>query len=401
MKPALTLLAIAAVLAVSFAQVPIGTGTGTGGGSSSSSSGGATSLSGVTDFALTRTSGTVMTINGAASASAPVNARIGATVYSFTGSATVTLSGTACSAAQYWYVANDGAITMGHNASTCTYTGSGVTVATPITGYPTDSIPLWTTSTTTGAWDTLVGAMDKRSPNSKAPNFIAGTNVTLTEAAGSLTINASGGSSAFDVTTPGNYFYRWVSNGFNISGIWTYNNCATSNGVIGNSTVDFSASYGSDTTNGCFFGYPGQSIKLPDFTQGTYTAAVRGGRHNTSAQDIYYGVENTISGAPADFVGPRWTHGSTIFQCVIRSGGTDRATATLTGTNDTNLHWFYTSNNATANSVTCQIDGNTAVTITNATFPTFSDPRIGGQSAAGTGQVKHSEGFIKITGRVM
>jgi len=151
---------------------------------------GATALAGMTDFGMVKTSSTVATINGSASSSAPVNARIGSTVYSFTGAGTVTLSGTACSATQYWYVASDGTLTMGHNASSCTYTGSGVTVATPISAYPANSIPLWTTSTTTGAWDTITGAMDKRAPNSKDRNFIQGDRITLTETASGITITA-------------------------------------------------------------------------------------------------------------------------------------------------------------------------------------------------------------------
>lgn len=159
------LLIISVALAVCLSgQIRIGNGTG-----NSSSSGGGTSAGATnTDFLLTRTA-TVMTINAAATTSAVVNGRVGSTNYQFTSEGAVTLSGTACSATQYWYLSSGGAITMGHNASTCTYTSTGtttVTIATPITGFPVDSMPLWTTTTVSGAWSTLTGTMDKRAPNS-------------------------------------------------------------------------------------------------------------------------------------------------------------------------------------------------------------------------------------------
>jgi hypothetical protein len=405
------LLAFVAALVIvrSDGQTIIPNGQGVGSSSSSSSSGGgATSLSAITDFLLVKTSDSVMSINTSATTSAPVNGRIGSQPYSFTSGSAVTRSGTTCSATQYWYVASSGALTMGHNGSSCTYTSTGTTaivIATPITGFPVDSIPLWVSTTTTGVWDPVTGTADKRAFIAAQKTITAGTNVTVTETATNITIDATGGSSTFDVTAPTNFFRRWVSNGFTNTFDWQYNNCSTANGNIGNTSVDFAGIYGSDTTSGCFIGFPssasGNSQAPPNFVQGTYLMGSRSGRHNASAGDIYYGIFNTNSGTPADFVGPRWNHGSSIFQCVIRSSGTDRVATTIAGTNDTNLHWFYTSNNGTANSVTCQIDSNTAVTVTNASFPSFTTPKMGMQTAPSTGQGKHTEGFLKITGRVM
>lgn len=121
-----------------------------------SSSGGATSLSGLTDLKVSRTSSTVLNI-------AAGNGKVGSSTSIFS-AATGTLSGSSASGTVYVYVTSGGVLTMGHNAA-WTLTCSGCTTATGVSAFPADSIPLATWTVTSTTWDTS-GGTDYRALNS-------------------------------------------------------------------------------------------------------------------------------------------------------------------------------------------------------------------------------------------
>jgi hypothetical protein len=140
--------------------------------------GGATSISGLTDLQVTRTSSTVLNI-------AAGSARIGSVVVAFS-AATATLSGASASSTAYAYVDSTGTIIVGHNGAT-TVTCSGCTTVTGVTSFPVTSLPIATATYTSAAWD-VSGITDKRPILSRGIDA-AGTGISLTvDAAGVQTI---------------------------------------------------------------------------------------------------------------------------------------------------------------------------------------------------------------------
>jgi hypothetical protein len=108
------------------------------------------------DLTVTWTSSSVLTIGGNCSPSARCNVRFGNQTFNITSSATATLSGSATGTA-YFYVTSAGAITVGHNL---TIACSGCNQE-PASSFPTNVIPLWSWTATTGAWDSA-GGRDQR-----------------------------------------------------------------------------------------------------------------------------------------------------------------------------------------------------------------------------------------------
>jgi len=133
------------------------------------------------DFHVTRTSSTVLTIGANCTVSLPCNVRFGNVTYSFTASATATLS--AGTGTAYVYVAQDGALTVGHNV---TLTCSGCTAQSSVTSFPSDSAPLFNWTATSAAWD-AAGGTDRRAFLS-AKNITAGQGIAATEASGRTTV---------------------------------------------------------------------------------------------------------------------------------------------------------------------------------------------------------------------
>jgi len=143
---------------------------------------GATSISGLTDLQVTRTSSTLLGI-------AAGKGRIGEVVTAYS-AATATLSGAVASSTAYVYIDAAGVLTVGHNGA-ATVTCSGCTTATSISAFPTGSQPLATATYTSTAWD-VSGITDKRAITSRTV-LAAGIGVGITTgAAGVQTIAASG-----------------------------------------------------------------------------------------------------------------------------------------------------------------------------------------------------------------
>lgn len=137
-------------------------------------------------LAVVRTSNTVLTIGAGCSASAPCNVRVGATVYSFTASATATISG-ADTGTAYVYVSSSGVLTVGDNLTVACSAGCTALAAT---SFPVDSVPIWTWTASTGTWDAS-GGLDKRATLAAGKKYVAGANIMLTDAADQLTIATS------------------------------------------------------------------------------------------------------------------------------------------------------------------------------------------------------------------
>lgn len=144
--------------------------------------GGASTASQLTDFLVTRGSSTSLTIGASCSPSTPCIAGIGNVAYQFVSSFTCTIS--AGSATAYIYVSSAGALTCGSNGDTLAGTA---TIATGISAFPADSVPLftWTASNVAGQWDTT-GGTDQRAVYSNAP-LASGTGVIVTYSGGKAT----------------------------------------------------------------------------------------------------------------------------------------------------------------------------------------------------------------------
>lgn len=154
-------------------EVPVGVGSGSG----------ATAVSGLTDCKVTRTSATVLTVY------TPCLARVGTTVYTFSSDAVVTLSSGTGTA--YIYVAADGTMSVAHNV---TLTSCSNCTGSAGTSFPGGSVPLWTWTATSGAWD-VSGGTEQRAMLSGI-EITAGSNVTVTKTATGYQIAASSSSSS-------------------------------------------------------------------------------------------------------------------------------------------------------------------------------------------------------------
>jgi len=172
------------------------------------------------DFAITRTSTSVLAIGANCSAATPCNVRFGSAVYSVVAGATTTInSGTGTA---YFYISSNGALTAGHNVSlTCS---PACVAQSGISSFPTDSVPLFSWSATNGAWDATGGADFRAFTSSKIVQpgagmtstesngiTILGIDPTLVGARLAVPANSSSpcvaGAYAFD----GSYYYACVS----------------------------------------------------------------------------------------------------------------------------------------------------------------------------------------------
>jgi len=145
-----------------------GCGTGTNallvnGNCGASGGGSAVMASQLLDFAVTVTSIAVETMCASCSSTTPGILYVGVVPFIATVPVTVGISGTVTSGTVYWYLSSLQVLTAGHN-SAATLTGSaGIAVATGVTGFPVDSVPLWVSTFAANNWDsTNEGTMDKR-----------------------------------------------------------------------------------------------------------------------------------------------------------------------------------------------------------------------------------------------
>ena len=171
-------------------------GGGSGSGSSGSGTTGASMASQLGDFQTTLSSGT-LTIGAGCSTTTPCNVRIGNTTYSFKFPGTVTISGST-TAIVFIYIDGGGNLTAG---SAATLTCSGCTYAPGITAFPTNSIPLYTWTSTNGSSFDTNGGTDFRAMIS-TKNLLGGSGIIVSENAGTSTVAIDPSLVSLHVITP-------------------------------------------------------------------------------------------------------------------------------------------------------------------------------------------------------
>jgi hypothetical protein len=145
--------------------------------------GGASMASQLGDFAVTRSSATALAIGANCSASTPCIVRFGSLAYSFATAGSVSIS--AGTGLAYIYVSSAGTLTVGHNlTANCT---AGCTAQSGVTSFPTDAIPLFTWSATSGMWD-AAGGVDQRALIS-SKSIVASTGLTSAESSGKTIVS--------------------------------------------------------------------------------------------------------------------------------------------------------------------------------------------------------------------
>jgi hypothetical protein len=186
------------------------------------SGGGISMLAQSGDLMAARTSATALSIGANCSTATPCNVRFGSATYSLSSGGTANITGGTGTA--FVYISSSGVLTVGHNV-TLNCTGN-CTAQASVTSFPTDSIPLFMWSATSGGWD-LNGGIDLRSfLSTKA--ILAGAGLLSTEASGKATISADPTLIAMRTATPAtsgtacttgswamdsSYFYLCVSSG--------------------------------------------------------------------------------------------------------------------------------------------------------------------------------------------
>jgi hypothetical protein len=147
------------------------------------------------DFAAVLASGT-LTVGAGCSTSNPCNVRFGNVVYSFKNSATVTPSGST-SGLVMLYIDGSGNLTAG---STVALTCGRCTYASGVTSFPSNSIPLFSWTITSGAFDAAGGTDFRALLSSK--NLLSGMGMMISETAGTSTIAIDPSIVSTQVLTP-------------------------------------------------------------------------------------------------------------------------------------------------------------------------------------------------------
>ena len=136
------------------------------------------------DLLVVRTNATTLTIGAGCSPATPCNVRFGNLVYSVISSATSTIAGG--TGAAFVYLSSSGVITVGHNLTvTCS---ANCVAQSGVTSFPPDSIPVFTWSASSGAWDPN-GGTDLRAFTSTAV-IQPGAGMTSTVANGKVVLGA-------------------------------------------------------------------------------------------------------------------------------------------------------------------------------------------------------------------
>ena len=149
------------------------------------------------DFAVTRSSATVLSIGTNCSTTTQCLVRFGNLAFSFTSGATATIS--AGSGLALAYVSSAGVLTVGSNVTVAC--NSGCTAVGSVTSFPADAIPLFTWSATGGTWDATGGADQRAFLSSKS--VTAGAGITTTEISGKTQLSVDTAVIGLRVATPG------------------------------------------------------------------------------------------------------------------------------------------------------------------------------------------------------
>jgi hypothetical protein len=148
---------------------------------------GSASAQAAAPMAVSLNSTTQLAIGSNCSLQAPCEFRIGSVVYSVAAPATVDVSGGG--GLTYLYIDNAGTLTAGAAAgATQTLACNGCQALSGITQFPASSIPLSIWNATAGTFDAT--GTDSRSSLAMASVISAGSNVSIVETPGSITISA-------------------------------------------------------------------------------------------------------------------------------------------------------------------------------------------------------------------
>lgn len=160
---------------------------------------GASMASQLGDFVVTRASATTLNIGAGCAAATPCNIRLGSLLYSFVGGGSVSIS--AGTGMAYIYISSGGMLTVGHNL---TAVCSGCTQTPGVASFPTDSIPLWTWTASSGAWDAAGGSDQRGFESNTTP--VAGTGISIAFSGGAPVLS-------LDPTYLPPQLARWSCNG--------------------------------------------------------------------------------------------------------------------------------------------------------------------------------------------
>jgi hypothetical protein len=131
------------------------------------SGGGAGTASQLADLAVNN-SGAVQTLGAGCGGGTPCHIRIGPATFTMTLPVTLTISGTTATGTVFWYLTSGQTLVAGHNSAATLTCSVGCAVATGVTSFPPDSVPLWQTTFTSNVWDAINPAtMDVRSVYSR------------------------------------------------------------------------------------------------------------------------------------------------------------------------------------------------------------------------------------------
>jgi hypothetical protein len=134
------------------------------------------------DFAVVYGNPTTLTIGSKCSLSSPCNVRFGTQIFSITSSATASIA--SGSGVAFVYVDVTGALDVG---SSMTIDCTGACVAAPgISGFPANTIPIYTWTASNGSWDPN-GGVDWRGWLSASP-VLGGAGIAAITTAGQTTI---------------------------------------------------------------------------------------------------------------------------------------------------------------------------------------------------------------------
>jgi hypothetical protein len=153
------------------------------GGGASQPSGGAQMAAQLGDFAVVYTSPTTLSIGGNCSTTTPCNVRFGTQVYGITAPAGISVS--AGSGLEYFYIDTTGALTA--NGPLTVVCGGSCVISPAGSGFPINTIPLFTWSAANGTWDAH-GGSDKRGWLSSNP-VLGGPGIAAVAAAGQTTLS--------------------------------------------------------------------------------------------------------------------------------------------------------------------------------------------------------------------
>lgn len=353
-------------------------------GSQSSSSQTTATPAGMITVQLTRS--TVLTIGPNCSVQTPCLFRVGSSVYGLTAPATVTsVAGTGLA---FIYIDGNGNITVGvASPLSPSVTCSGCLVVTPVTQYPLGMIPIETWNVSNGTWDPT--GQSSVATMSVPPAIIGGSNISVTQSAGAVTVSytgidgsSSGGAplSGFNPADQTQFYLDHLAlksgfsrgyDGWDYSGACGNGNPGSTPGFVPETIVAgvWGAAAGAGST--CFFLFPGvlgtgAAGGSYDYWSGTAPANLWVSSTITSVDTngtLYVGLSNSGNYAN-DFIGCRQIGAGDWF-AVIRAAGVDIAKSDTGYPHDTASHRLTIDNNTgAANTIRCSVDGGSTATAT-------------------------------------